>query len=126
MIIIHIIIIQDVAWHPHDPTVLAACGDDSTVFFYDTRLAQSVASFQASKQEVNTIAFNPVEKYLFATGSSDNTVALWDYRNLSMPLHSLVGHKGEVYSCAWSPFNPHILASAGVDRRVNLWDISRV
>lgn len=75
---------------------------------------------------MNVISFNPVERYLFATASSDQTIALWDHRNLSKPIHSLIGHKGEIYSCCWSTFNPQILASAGVDRRVNIWDLSRV
>lgn len=114
------------SWHPHDRHVLAACGDDQKVYFYDCRLARSITSLEAHKQEVNVISFNPVEKYLFATASNDQTVALWDYRNLESPLHSLVGHKGEIFSCTWNTANPHILASAGVDRRVHIWDISRV
>ena len=114
------------AWHPFDSNVLASCGDDSRVFFYDVRQASSVASLQAHSKEVNSIACNPVERNLFATASSDHTVALWDHRNTSKPLHSLRGHTAEVYSLMWSPSNPTILASAGVDRRVNLWDLSRV
>ena len=106
--------------------MLAACGDDARVLFYDIRQAASVGSLTAHSKEVNAVAFNPVEQFLFATGSSDTTVALWDHRNTSRPLHALVGHKAEVYSLAWSPSSACVLASAGVDRRVNLWDISRV
>ena len=119
----------------HDPStaaggaildLLASCGDDCRVLFYDVRQAASVASLTAHAKEVNAVAFNPVEQFLFATGSSDATVALWDHRNTARPLHSLLGHKAEVYSLAWSPSSASVLASAGVDRRVNLWDISRV
>mgnify|MGYP004733399033 CR=1 FL=1 len=117
---------QDVAWHPFDRNLLASCGDDCRVLFYDVREAASVASLTAHAKEVNAVAFNPVEQFLFATGSSDATVALWDHRNTTRPLHSLLGHKAEVYSLAWSPSSASVLASAGVDRRVNLWDISRV
>ena len=106
--------------------MLASCGDDAHVLFYDVRQAASVASLAAHAKEVNAVAFNPVEQFLFATASSDATVALWDHRNTSRALHSLVGHKAEVYSLAWSPASACVLASAGVDRRVNLWDISRV
>lgn len=119
-------IIEDVAWHGADEHVLASCGDDCAVFFYDIRQQSSVLRLQAHSKEVNTIQFHPHERFLFVTASSDNTLALWDQRNLASPLHSLKGHSAEIFSAAWNPTNPNILASAGVDRRVHLWDLSRV
>ena len=119
-------IIEDVAWHSADEHVLASCGDDCTVFFYDIRQKKSVARLQAHAKEVNTIQFHPQERFLFVTASSDATLSLWDQRNTSQPLHGLKGHSAEIFSAAWNPINPNILASAGVDRRVHLWDLSRV
>ena len=71
---------------------------------------------------MNTIQFHPQERYLFVTASSDSTLALWDHRNLSAPLHVLRGHKAEIFSASWNPTNKNLLASSGVDRRVMLWD----
>ena len=119
-------VVEDVVWHPMDVNLLAACGDDCKVLFYDTREAHSITSLIAHDKEVNTIAFNPVERFLFATASSDASVVLWDYRNLSRSLHSMKHHTAEVYSLAWSPFSANIIASAGVDRRVMIWDLSRI
>jgi histone-binding protein RBBP4 len=48
-------------------------------------------------QQVNCIAFNPLNPNILATGSADKTVALHDWRNLSQRLHVLEGHTGEVF-----------------------------
>lgn len=96
------------------------------MIFYDTREAHSVLFFQAHVQGVRAMAFNPVERFLFATACEDGGVSLWDQRATAKPLHSMAGHAGAVTGLAWSPFNACILASNGMDRRVNLWDISRV
>ena len=109
-----------------DENLLASCGDDRCVFFYDLRQQHSTSCLQAHSKEVNTIQFHPFERFLFVTASSDNTLALWDHRNVSTPLHVLRGHKAEIFSVTWNPVNRNILASAGVDRRVYLWDLNRV
>lgn len=119
-------VVEDVAWHPIDPNLLAACGDDRCVFFYDIRKSRSLQSLRAHSREVNAISFNPVERFLFATASSDATIALWDFRALEKPLHELRRHTEEIYSLAWNPVNANILASAGVDRRVMIWDLSKI
>ncbi len=36
----------------------------------------------AHTEDVNSIAFNPVNEFLLATGSADKTIGLWDMRNL--------------------------------------------
>ena len=106
--------------------MLASCGDDCCVLFYDIRQRRSASRLRAHEKEVNTVQFHPQERYLFATASSDATLALWDHRNLSAPLHVLRGHKAEIFSAAWNPANKNLIASSGVDRRVMLWDLSRV
>ena len=106
--------------------MLASCGDDCCVLFYDIRQPHSASKLRAHEKEVNTIQFHPQERYLFVTASSDSTLALWDHRNLSAPLHVLRGHKAEIFSASWNLTNKNLLASSGVDRRVMLWDLSRV
>lgn len=80
----------------------------------------------AHSKECNVVAFNPFNETLFCTGASDATVALWDTRNTSHPLHYLEGHTDAVFSGSWCPTQPSILATSGLDRRVIVWDLNRV
>lgn len=61
--------------------------------------------------EVNSLAFNPHNPHLLATGSSDRTAALHDWRNLEQPLHVLEAHTDQVYqvrlSSTYTPSTEH-------------------
>lgn len=59
-------------------------------------------------------------------GAPQQTVALWDLRNLKLKLHTFESHQEEVLQLAWSPTNETIFASASGDRRINLWDVSKI
>ena len=48
--------------------------------------------------EVFSIDFSPFNEYLMLSGSSDNSVGLWDFRNLSSCLHKFEGHTKSVAS----------------------------
>ncbi|PIA14039.1 WD40 repeat-like protein [Coemansia reversa NRRL 1564] len=125
----HTAIVEDVAWHAMHPDIFASVGDDRRLLIWDIRKAPGEKPAQdvvAHESEVNCVAFNPKSEYVFATGSGDTTVALWDLRNLRYKLHSLEAHKDEVLQLSWSPEHETVLASAGGDRRVNVWDISRI
>jgi histone-binding protein RBBP4 len=74
----------------------------------------------AHDSDINCLAFNPYSEFLFATGSLDNTVGLWDLRNLKQKLHVFDGHSDGVYQVSWSPHNETILASSSSDRRVQV------
>jgi histone-binding protein RBBP4 len=83
----------------------------------------------AHSKDINGLAFNPSQPFLFATASSDQTVGLWDLRNLKDPVSVFRGHTDEVYQVSWqsgSDCDGTILASCGADRRVNVWDLSRI
>ena len=80
----HTNVVEDVDWHHKDPNMIASVGDDKSVRIWDTREPQKEVHVVADAHEgdVNCVAFNPINEMLFATGSADKTVALWDIRNL--------------------------------------------
>jgi histone-binding protein RBBP4 len=124
----HSSVVEDVAWHRHNETLVASCGDDKMALLWDCRSTSGkpTHSLKAHDSEVNTISFNPFNEYLFATASSDKTVALWDLRDLKTKLHTLDAHQSQIFCVDWSPFAETIIASCSQDRRVNIWDISRI
>jgi histone-binding protein RBBP4 len=63
---------------------------------------------------------------IFATGSADKTVALWDMRNFDKKLHALQHHREDVMGLQWHPDDTAILASSSYDRRICFWDISKI
>ena len=75
---------------------------------------------------INALAFNPREEVIVATASADNTIAIWDLRNISEKVHTLEGHNDAVTALSWHPQEAGILASASYDRRILFWDFSRV
>ena len=71
---------------------------------------------------VSTVAFSPDGKTL-ASGSSDNTIILWDVasgRPIGQPLR---GYNSSIYSVAFSP-DGKTLASGSGDNTIILWDVA--
>lgn len=123
----HESVVEDVAWHQHNPNLFGSVGDDAHVMLWDPRKDAVMHTItNAHEEDINCIAFNPFSEYLFATGSSDNTVALWDLRKMDSKLHSFTGHTSGIYQINWAPFNETILGSCSADRRVHIWDLSRI
>jgi histone-binding protein RBBP4 len=82
----HTDVVEDVDWHKRDPNMVGSVGDDRSIMIWDVREKNPQKPVhhvsQAHKGDINSIAFNPVNEYVIATGSADKTVALWDMRNL--------------------------------------------
>lgn len=126
----HTDVVEDVDWHHRDVNLMGSVGDDRTIQIWDIREKNPNKSVHvvenAHENDVNSIAFNPVNEFVLATGSADKTVALWDMRNLKSRLQTFTGHTDQVYNVEWAPFNESILASCSADRRVAIWDLSRI
>jgi len=73
----------------------------------------------AHTNNVNDVRFSPDGK-LLASGSSDNTVRLWDPATGTCR-RTLEGHSSYVTSVAFSP-DGKLLASGSYDNTVRLWD----
>ena len=125
----HLGVVEDVAWHSTHQHMFGSVGDDKQLLLWDTRKPAKEATLQsvnAHDAEVNCLAFNPFNEYVLATGSADQTVAIFDIRNLSNRLHTFSNHTEEVFQIGWSPKNETYLASCGADRRLMVWDLSRI
>lgn len=124
----HTGIVEDVQWHKLHDSLFGSVSDDKTAMIWDIRASQPTPrhTIQAHDAEVNCLAFNPYSEYTLATGSADNTVALWDLRNLKLKLHSFESHTDEIFQVQWSPHYEAVLASSGTDRRLHVWDLSKI
>ncbi|KAJ5068347.1 wd40 repeat family [Anaeramoeba ignava] len=116
--------IGDASWHPRDANYFGAACDNGNFYLFDTRTKEPTISLQAHSEETNCLSFNPIFSELFATGSSDTNIHIWDVRNLSQPLRKLKGHSNGVFVLSWNPLNPSVLGSCGDDNVVILWDLS--
>lgn len=121
--------VEDVAWHAKDEHLAGSVGDDCRLCIFDIRDESKSPIHNvpnAHDKDINCLAFNPLNEYVLATGSADQTVAIWDLRNMSRPMSQLIGHTDQVFKVEWAPFNESILGSCSADRRVGLWDLSRI
>jgi len=126
----HQAIVNDVQFHPTQGTKLfGSVSDDKTFCFIDMRhptTQDPVIRINAHSDAVNTLAFHPRREMLFATGSADGTVGIFDLRyTKDGKVASLDGHKDTVNNVDWHPTDDAILASSSDDRRIIFWDLSR-
>ena len=117
----------------HHPTIkhfIGSVSDDMTFQLLDVRQATTnrapLVARDGHLDAINALAFNPKEDVLVATASADNTIGIWDLRNVKEKIHTLEGHADAVTALSWHPQEPGTLASASYDRRILFWDLSRV
>jgi histone-binding protein RBBP4 len=127
----HTSIVNDVQYHPFHKSLLGTVGDDLTLQIIDTRSDNYTKAAVKSgddqhKAAINALAFNPASEYTLATGSEDNTIAIWDMRNLRAKQHALEGHTDSVTALEWHPFEESVLGSSSYDRRIIFWDLAKV
>lgn len=59
------------------------------------------------------------------SGSGDESISVWDTRNLTRSLQTHKGPANSVIKVQWNPFISTIFGSCGYDRKVGVWDISK-
>ncbi|KAL5577609.1 hypothetical protein UlMin_019308 [Ulmus minor] len=121
--------VQDVDWNLKNENIFGSVGADNCLNICDLRKpADSLPTLSVVGHEniVTSLAFNPYNEYLVATGSIDETVKLFDIRKFYKPVHTLTSHKDSVYQIGWNPKEETIIASSDHGRRLLVWDLSRI
>lgn len=78
-------------------------------------------TLRGQKDSVYSLRLSP-DGSMLATGSYDNTIALWDVASGEL-LRTLDGHGGAIFDLAFR-FDGKVLASASGDRTVKLWNVA--
>ncbi|KAK0287335.1 Histone acetyltransferase type B subunit 2 [Friedmanniomyces endolithicus] len=127
----HSATVNDVQYHPSfGKNLFGSVSDDLTFQLMDMRSSHlsrpAVIVKDAHADAINTLAFHPTLDKLFATGSADKTIGVFDLRFPDHgKIHNLEGHKDIITKIDWHPTDSAILASSSDDRRVIFWDLTR-
>ncbi|KAH8347318.1 DDB1- and CUL4-associated factor 10 homolog [Drosophila kikkawai] len=105
-----------------DGNVVVAATERKCVLVFDAITQKEIFKVpDAHTDSVNCIKF--FDDRLFATGSDDFTVALWDLRNMKQKLRVLHGHSNWVKNIEYSS-KDKLLVSSGFDGSIFTWDIN--
>ena len=120
--------VEDIQWSPNEENVLASCGIDKSIRFWDirqnTKNSPKILK-NAHNSDVNVISWNTIRNHLFASGGDDNTFKVWDLRYLNEPpITEIKWHTGPINSMMWDPFDESQLAVCSEDNRLSIWDFS--
>ena len=86
------------------------------------QVSQEMNRLEGHRNSVSSVAFSPDGQRL-VSGSSDNTLWLWDAQTGAPIGQPLAGHGYKVYSVAFSPDGQRIISGSN-DQMLRLWDVS--
>ncbi|XP_065661005.1 DDB1- and CUL4-associated factor 10 homolog [Hydra vulgaris] len=105
-----------------DNKILIAAGAKSEICVFDPLSYQKINSVDSKHTDgVNCLTF--LDSRLFTTSSDDQTIAIWDIRNLSFRVSTLTGHTGWVKDVSYMPQSNRLISSA-FDDTVRVWNIN--
>ncbi len=117
--------VYNLEFTPSNDYTVVACHANQALALYDTRLESRTCSIaNAHEDGVNVISF--IDTFLFATGSDDGLIKIWDIRMLSeKSVAVLKGHKGWVKNVEVDR-RSNSLFSVAFNDGVRKWDINKL
>ncbi|MDB6152595.1 MAG: serine/threonine protein kinase with repeat, partial [Chthoniobacteraceae bacterium] len=94
---------------------------NENILMWDLLAGTALAPFSVSSRSTLDAVFSP-DGCMFATATTDNTIALWDTRSGTL-IGTCAGHKQLVRAIAFAR-DGQTLASASDDSTVRLWNIA--
>lgn len=115
--------INAVKMNQTETNVLASCSTDRAIVLYDLRTSSPLAKLVMTLS-ANSISWNPMEAFMFATASEDHNVYTFDMRRMDHAVNVLRDHVSAVMDVDFSPTGQE-LVSGSYDRSVRLWDVNK-
>ncbi|KAJ8766938.1 hypothetical protein K2173_011756 [Erythroxylum novogranatense] len=125
--------VEDVAFCPSSAQEFCSVGDDSCLILWDARVGTgpAIKVEKAHNADLHCVDWNPHDENLILTGSADNSVRMFDRRNLTSngvgsPVNTFEGHKAAVLCVQWFPDKSSVFGSSAEDGLLNIWDYEKV
>ncbi|RZC51785.1 hypothetical protein C5167_020208 [Papaver somniferum] len=125
--------VEDVQFCPSSTQEFCSVGDDSCLILWDARTGTrpTVKVEKAHNADLHCVDWNRHDENLILTGSADNSVRMFDRRNLTAdgvgaPIYKFEGHKAAVLCVQWCPDKASVFGSAAEDGFLNVWDHDKV
>lgn len=125
--------VEDVQFCPSSGQEFCSVGDDSCLILWDARVGSApvVKVDKAHNGDLHCVDWSPHDVNFILTGSADNTVHMFDRRNLKSggvgsPVYKFEGHDAAVLCVQWSPEKSSVFGSSAEDGILNIWDHDKV
>ncbi|XP_044495469.1 WD-40 repeat-containing protein MSI4-like [Mangifera indica] len=125
--------VEDVQFCPSSAQEFCSVGDDSCLVLWDARTGSTPALKveKAHNADIHCVDWNLHDVNLILTGSADNTIHMFDRRNIvsggvGTPVHVFEGHSAAVLCVQWSPDKSSIFGSSAEDGILNIWDYEKI
>ena len=102
-----------------DNVHIFSASDDKSCRYWDMPTQKAVCVLTGHEDYIRTGCFNPTSPDMWATGSYDHTVSIWDVRNGQGAIQ--LKHDHPVESCLFSPSGSLLFTASG--HTIYVWDI---
>ncbi|EGW31226.1 uncharacterized protein SPAPADRAFT_61803 [Spathaspora passalidarum NRRL Y-27907] len=111
--------VTTVKFNQTETNIIASAGSDNSVVLYDVRTNTAIQKVVLSLR-TNSISWNPMEAFNFATGSDDHNAYLWDMRNLGRSLNVYKDHVAGIMDVDFSPTGEE-LVTGSYDKTIRIF-----
>lgn len=112
-----------VKFNKTETSIFASTGSDNSVILYDIRTNSPTQKIKTSMRN-NSISWNPMEAYIFATANEDQNSYLWDMRYMDKSLNVFKGHVNAVMDIDFSPTGKEIVTGS-YDKTLRIFDSNK-
>jgi len=115
--------VHGLSWNLVDKHSFLSASWDSTVKLWSPASMKSMSTWRVPQQgSVYSVAWSPRWSAVFATGSQDRLVKVFDSRSPKAAV-VLMGHGHDVLSVDWCKYDDYLLASGSADHTGRIWDL---
>ena len=102
--------------------LIASGTDHNEVFLSDLYTGSSVQRLKGHKSTIKAVKWSPINEYVLASASKDQSIRLWDIRNLKCFLEISNSHFGSITNLQFTKEGRY-LYSSGNDNKLKKWDL---
>ncbi|XP_073949576.1 DDB1- and CUL4-associated factor 13 [Choristoneura fumiferana] len=112
--------LQHVSFNQVETNILSSCASDRSVILYDCRESGPLRRV-VMELRPNTLAWNPMEAFIFTVANEDYNLYTFDMRRLKQPVNVHMDHTSAVIDVDYSPTGREFV-SGSYDKTVRIFE----